>query len=604
MRLTVPSRRRAVGTTRSTTGSTTGSTSGSTSGKRTAAAAAVIAGLLTLGACSGSSGSGGGSPGPAGDDDGDQLRLLSLGPVVTWDPQRMATGSDMAVAGRLFMRTLTAFPSGPDAAAQRALVGDLATSTGEADKELRVWTFPLRPGVKWQDGSALTCEDIRYGISRSFAEPFSTEGLNYPLAYLDIPRRPDGTSTYQGPYSGVGQKGFDQAVSCKGQNITFRLTQPAPDFDQVVSLPAFAPVKKSQDGKDDTHAVFSSGPYRLQGRWSPSSGGTFVRNPHWERATDPVRAAQPTSIRYEQGVESQAAAQRVMADAPAHRTALTLDAAPPAVQQHIAGDEALEARSVSVPGAFIDYLAPNLKSPVMSQALVRQALALATNREGYVNALGGPTSADAAYSLIGPALPAYRGSDSTRTAGRGDSARARALLQENRITLPVPVRVAYRSTPTADKAMAALASGWEEAGFAVQLQPVVKDYFGTISDPAQSAKTDVFWANWAPVLPTATTVIPPLFDSRVNLSAAGTGRDYGSFHDARVNAEIDRISRIADPGEQAAAWTALDADLAKRVAYIALAQRRSVFIAGSEVRNLSANEALGGFVDLAAVEVR
>jgi peptide/nickel transport system substrate-binding protein len=37
--------------------------------------------------------------------------------------------------------------------------------------------------------------------------------------------------------------------------------------------------------------------------------------------------------------------------------------------------------------------------------------------------------------------------------------------------------------------------------------------------------------------------------------------------------------------------------------FVALAQRRALFVAGSAVTGLAANEALGGFVDLAAVGV-
>ncbi len=98
-------------------------------------------------------------------------------------------------------------------------------------------------------------------------------------------------------------------------------------------------------------------------------------------------------------------------------------------------------------------------------------------------------------------------------------------------------------------------------------------------------------------------MIPPLFDSRLNLSAAGTGRDLGAFADAGVDKEITRISTIADPSAQAAAWADLDAALARKGAYIALAQRRSLFIAGTAVSGLAANEALGGFVDLATIGV-
>lgn len=563
------------------------------------AAATVSAGLLS--GCTQPVVLGGGSTSTS---DG-RLTVLSLGPVETWDPQRMSTAQDIAFAGRTYLRTLTAFPPGRDAAAQRHVVGDLATSAGTHDASLKTWTFTLRDGITWQDGSPITCDDVRYGISRSFAEPFATEGLNYPLAYLDIPRKNDGTSAYAGPGDTQGAAAFDKAVSCAGKIITFRLTTPMVDFDQALAMPVFAPFKKSRDrGRAGTYDMFSSGPYMLKAPWDPSSGGTLVRNPRWDKASDPIRQAQPQAISYVQGTESQTAVQQVLDGTTGRTAALTWDSAPPALQQHVLSDPRLQDRSVNPWSQFVDYLAPNLVSGVMKNAEVRKAFALATNRDGYVTALGGPSAAAPTSTLIGPALPGHRDDDPLGAGTSGDAGAARAALRASGLTLPVKVQVAYRSTPTADKAMAALKNGWSDAGFDVILQPIAKSYFQTVSAPGATARTDVFWANWAPAWPSASTVIPPLFDSRINLTPSGKGLDLGGFADPTVDAEMTRILGLADASAQATAWADLDASLAKRGAFIALAQRRSLYVAGSAVTGLAANEALGGFVDLATVGVR
>jgi peptide/nickel transport system substrate-binding protein len=350
--------------------------------------------------------------------------------------------------------------------------------------------------------------------------------------------------------------------------------------------------------------VFSNGPYQLKAAWDPSSGGIFVRNPKWDKGSDPIRQAKPLSIQYVEGTESQTAVQQVINDDEAHQRSVTLDSAPPAMQQHILSDDALKARSVNPSAQFVDYLAPNVGEGVMRNAKAREALALATNREGYVTALGGASAASATYTLIGPSLPGHSDADPIGSGPAGDAAQARAALQESGLTLPVKVRVAYRSTPTADKAMAALSNGWEDAGFAVQLQPIAKDYFAAVSAPGRADQTDVFWANWAPAWPSASTVIPPLFDSRINVSKSGNGRDIGGFTDDAVNREITRIGALPDLSSQATSWGALDASLAERGVFIALAQRKALYVAGSSVTGLRANEALGGFVDLATMGVK
>ena len=82
------------------------------------------------------------------DTDGGTLHALSLGPVVTWDPQRIASRDDVAFAGRVFARTLTAYAPDTDPDQQALLVGDLATSTGTPSKDLKTWSFTLRDGVR------------------------------------------------------------------------------------------------------------------------------------------------------------------------------------------------------------------------------------------------------------------------------------------------------------------------------------------------------------------------------------------------------------------------------------------------------------------------
>ena len=159
------------------------------------------------------------------DTRGGTLHALSLGPVTSWDPQRIATREDMAFAGRIFVRTLTAYAPSTDPDEQSRLVGDLATDTGTPSEDLRSWTFTLREGVRWQDGSPVTCEDVAYGISRTFATEEITGGPTDALAVLDIPRREDGTSTYLGPYATgkaaeKGQRAFDEAVACDGPDAS------------------------------------------------------------------------------------------------------------------------------------------------------------------------------------------------------------------------------------------------------------------------------------------------------------------------------------------------------------------------------------------------
>ena len=71
-----------------------------------------------------------------------------------------------------------------------------------------------------------------------------------------------------------------------------------------------------------------------------------------------------------------------------------------------------------------------------------------------------------------------------------------------------------------------------------------------IQNPSNATKYDITWAGWGADWPSASTVIPPLFDSRVNLSSASNGQDYGYYDNADVNKKID-AALTRDRPEQA-----------------------------------------------------
>lgn len=534
---------------------------------------------------------------------GGTLYVLNSGPVEAWDPQRISVAGDLTFAADTFVRTLTAYPPSADPEERFELTGDLATDTGTTTDGGRTWTFTLRDDAKWQDGEPVTCEDVKYGISRSFATDQITGGFTYALAYLDIPKDDAGQLAYAGPYDGTGQAHYDRAVSCSDDTITFRLNMEVPDFNQALTLVCFAPYRQDQDkGGKGIHQVFSNGPYMLDGTWETNQGATFVRNPHWTSDSDPIRKAYPDEIEYEEGMESATAIQRIIAGSGDDRYAVTQDVTPPSLQAQVVGTPELAERSTNPAAPFVDYLAPNFRSDVMDSAEVRQAFAMATNRDVYVTALGGPSVAEPTFSIFNKGLPAYTDFEPYDTPVSGDPDAARAVLESSGEELPVPITVTYLKSPTGDKAFAALSEGWEAAGFDVTLDGISQNYYSAIASPTMATKSDVFWSSWGAAWPSGSTVIPQLFDSRLNLSEASSGADPGYFDDAEVNEQMDAAASIADPAEREQAWGELAETIALQGGYVALTNAKALNIHGAGVKNYT-DDGYGG-VDLAAIAVR
>ncbi|MDQ1751287.1 MAG: peptide/nickel transport system substrate-binding protein, partial [Pseudonocardiales bacterium] len=291
---------------------------------------------LTVAACGGSASTKKGSTNStaASSAKGGTLYYLTKRPVEHWDPQRTYIGRDIYNEARLFTRTLVQFPATADAQEANKLQPDLATDLGQSSNSAKTWKFTLKSGIKWQDGSPVTCDDVKYGISRSFATDVITGGPNYILQFLDVPKTAKGASTYLGPYKKTGQAAYDKAVTCTGQDITFQFSKPWADFPYALTLPAFAPYKQSQDQGDKSNfVIFSDGPYKLQGTWAKGGTNNFVRNDQYDASTDPVRKALPDKIVFTEGLTDEVIAQRLIADNGNDKFAVSDRSIVPAYQQ-------------------------------------------------------------------------------------------------------------------------------------------------------------------------------------------------------------------------------------------------------------------------------
>jgi peptide/nickel transport system substrate-binding protein len=588
--------------------------------RRASVCAGTVLAALALAACSSSgggnsssksSGSTGGSStstgktggGPTSSKKGGTIYYTNgVRDVEHWDPQRVYIGRDIANESRLFTRTLVQYGTGAGAESNK-LHPDLATDLGTASNGNKTWKFTLKTGIKWQDGTTVSCADVKYGVSRTFAQDIITGGPNYAIQFLDLPATPkDKTfaTAYHGPYTNVGAASYDKAVTCTGQTITFNLKKPVPDFNFTTTLPAFAPVEKSKDqGAKSNYAVNSDGPYELQGTWAAGKGGTFVRNPNYDPKTDDptIRRALPDKFTFIEGLQTETVFDRLLANQGPDQYLVTDRTAPPAYLSRVS---AQKSRFTDPLSPFNDYLVPNFTK--LTNPLVRQALAVSTDRNAYILAEGGAAVATPATGLVNPSLGAsggYKKFDAFGVSNSGDPAKAKALLKQAGVQTPYPIHFTYSGgTPTSDKQASVLAAAWNKAGFKVTLQGLTNTYYDIVQNPANAAKYDITFGGWGADWPNASTVIPPLFDSRVNLSSSSNGQDYGLYKSATTNAAIDKAYNTADANARNAQWGNLDEALAKEVAYIPLDVLKFPRLHGSKVANYVESASTNGYPDL------
>ena len=70
---------------------------------------------------------------------------------------------------------------------------DLAESLGKASDDNKTWTYKIRQGVKFEDGTAVTSTDVKYAVARSLDKDILVNGPTYFGDLLDL-------QGYAGPY--------------------------------------------------------------------------------------------------------------------------------------------------------------------------------------------------------------------------------------------------------------------------------------------------------------------------------------------------------------------------------------------------------------------
>ncbi|MDD9662689.1 ABC transporter substrate-binding protein [Klebsiella pasteurii] len=149
------------------------------------------------------------------------------------------------------------------------------------NKDNTVWTFHLRPGVTWSDGTAITAQDIVWSWQRLVSPLTASPYASYPGNMHIV----NGAEIAQGKKAPdtLGVKALDDAT------FVVTLTQPNAAFLAMLAHPSLVPLDKvliSRYGDKWTkpeHMV-TSGPYKLS-QWVVNERIVAERNPrYWDNA--------------------------------------------------------------------------------------------------------------------------------------------------------------------------------------------------------------------------------------------------------------------------------------------------------------------------------
>jgi peptide/nickel transport system substrate-binding protein len=323
---------------------------------------------------------------------------------------------------RLYARPLMTFK--PDAGEKgNTLVPDLASAPGKQSDGGKTWTYTIRKGLKYQDGSPITSKDVKYAVERSnFARDVLSLGPNYFQQFLK------GGDKYKGPYKDKSAEGLKSIETPDDTTIVFHLNQAFQEFDYLVATPQTAPVPQAKDdGIDYVKHIVSSGSYQFQS-YQEGKQAVLVRNKNFDPKSDPLRKQYPNKIVVNLKVNQQT----IDKDLQSGDTLIDLQGkgVDTQTQAQLVNDKSKMANTDNAYGGRLVYAAINTKLKPFTNVDCRKAVEYAIDKVSVQTAQGGPIRGDVATTVLPPDITGYAKEDVYATSGnKGDVAKAKDALK-------------------------------------------------------------------------------------------------------------------------------------------------------------------------------
>ena len=582
---------------------------------RTLAAAALVATLtLTATACGGSKGgsssdaskgsSAGGFNAAVGkvfnpsDKKGGTINLWTSTDADSWDPARAYYASVWNFQ-RYYARTLLTYDSKPGKDGLK-LVPDLAAAQPELAADGKTYTFKLKSGVKFEDGSPITSKDIKYGIERVFAQDVISGGPTYLVNSLDQGQG------YKGPYTDAdpNKLGLKSVETPDDSTIVFKLDKPDSSFLYLLAMGSASPVPQKLDtGSKYGDKPVSSGPYKFKSI-EPGKSVELVRNEAWDQSTDTVRKALPDVVKLTITTNADDMDARLLdgsADIDFSQTGLSQ-----AAQAKVLTDPALKANTDDAYTGFIRYISVVPKVAPFDNEHCRKAVLYAADTTALQTARGGSVSG----SLFGSMLPPnILGSDDYDpfgfTTGKPNLDKAKEELAACGKPDGFKTNIAVRGNKEKEvNSAVALQSALK----AIHVDVTVDQYDGKliaseIGSPSVVASKNygLIVMGWAADYPNGSGFLQPLTDGR--FIPQNGNSNYSEINDPEINGWFDAATAAADPAKAADLYKKINHKVIDSGYYLPIVADKALNYRNPRLTNVYTQDALGGEIDFQALGV-
>ncbi|WP_431960730.1 ABC transporter substrate-binding protein [Actinacidiphila sp. bgisy160] len=579
-----------------------------------AGTAVVVAALLSTAACGGGGGGGksdGNAKAPgfnaavnkvanASDKKGGTLKFIGTQDADSWDPQRGYYGFMWDFA-RYYTRQLVSFTPEPGLAST-TLKPDLATGLAKVSDGGKTYTYTLKDGLKWEDGSPLTSKDVKYGIERIWAQDVISGGPIYLQQVLD----PEGK--YKGPYkdTSADKLGLTAIETPDDKTIVFHLPKPNSDFEQMLAMPSGSPVPAAKDtGAKYGLKPFSSGPYKFQS-YTPNKSMVLVRNTNWSASTDDLRKALPDKITVTLTTNADDMDKRLINGD--YDLDLNATGVGQAARAEVLGKNKANADNPNT--GFIRYAVfPTTVKP-MDNVHCRKAVILAADHKSLQTARGGP---QAGGEIAPNMLPlGIKGADgkydpyNVLKDTTGNVEEAKKELEACGQPKGFKTTIAVRNNKPIEIATAeSLQESLKKVGITTELDEFDGAQTAGIIGAPKTVKSKgygIIIMGWGADFPSGQGFLQPLVDSRFILESGNN--NFAEIKDKSIDGLFDQALQQTDPNAAAELYKQINQKVSEGAYYLPFTFEKNIIWRSSRLTNVYTADAYNGRYDYASLGVK
>ncbi|MGH8898692.1 MAG: ABC transporter substrate-binding protein [Egibacteraceae bacterium] len=473
-------------------------------------------------------------------------------------PPTATEPNGLAVVDALF-DSLTAYD-----AALRVVPAAATSWTATAPDE---WTFTLRPGATFHNGSPVTAADFKLAWEQAVRLGVAGYHLRDVQGY-------DALRT---------KKAAELAGVTVGDDRTLRvrLVGPRADFPAVVAHPALGPVPRAAWQADRAgfgQRPIGNGPFRMDGTWAHNQFIRVARFEGWrngltpalDEVVFPISDPDTAYLAFQQG-------RRDFAPLPAGALAEASRQFPASSDDGYHGPGLLLGTT-----PVLYFLGFNVTRPPLNDVEVRRAVSMAIDREALRAAtLEGNVSV--ARAAVPPPIPGAR--DHACGACEHNPAEARRILAERGVT---ELELWFNRGGGHEQVAERVSQDLAAVGVGLRLRselPPPDGSFGAYLDILASGEAGMFRFGWAAEYPTMDAALSPLFDSRSTPSSGG--QNYLRYANPEVDTLIDRARATTDELARRGLYQQVeDLALGRDQAIVPLFTYHHRFVAAKRVENL------------------